>query len=186
MTHPDFPDSRTFKAAKNKTSLFRTSPGPFVLPENLVKVDLLNVASNDMAVNGAATPVVFKYTVPAGKVFFPARVIVYFEGATNFSSNLFADIGVGPLANGVEIACAGTLWRTWKDNVDVGNTMYDADGKKVYAKDTKSISGRWTFVKEMRDPIKMVTGEEFSFTINDDLSALIFFRVTLGGEIQNA
>lgn len=103
--------------------------------------------SNDLAIDGAATPTPFLYNPPEGYKLIAGRIMVYIEGDGNFGSTLFGDITALNAATGCQVLCNGAVIDTWKDNIDLVTTFFDADGRKAFAKDTKSIAGRWTFTR---------------------------------------
>ena len=154
-------------------------------PAELIKIDLMNGGDPDMTVDGSSTPVTFKYTVPADKILYLHRVIIYMEDTTAFSAGVFGGTG-GALANGVTIVVGGTTIDTWKTNADLELTFFDAEGRAVFAKETKSIGGRWTFTKDTGSPIKLIATETVSFVINDDLTGLDIFEAKIGGKLVDA
>ena len=148
-------------------------------PNSLIKSYLYNGTSYDMAVDGS-TPVTFTYTVPKGYTASLTRVIIYLEGAGAFSAELFADQTA--LTNGVLVQANGVTIENWKDNVDLQCCFFDAEGRAVFAKSTKSIGGRWTFSKDAGgETLSLPELGKFSVTIRDNLSNLLHFRVKLGG-----
>lgn len=140
-----------------------------VTPDNFLKVYLLDGSASNMNVDGS-TPVVYKYTVPAGKILAVMRVIIYMEDASPFDSILFG--GITALTNGVDIAANGVIIENWKNNIDIGTCMFDTPGRANFGKETKTLVGRWTLSKEGGGPIELLAGEIFSFTINDDFDRL--------------
>ncbi len=155
-----------------------------IAPDEMLKTYLLNGSSIEMKVNGSVTPVIFKYTVPTGKILLLVRMIIYLSGSTDFADDKFGNQTA--LTNGVEVAVDSNVWEIWKDNIDLTTCMFDTEGRKVFAKDTKSIGGRWTFSKEVGGPIELVAGEIISVTINDNLSGLDHFRAKIGGRLIDA
>ena len=55
--------------------------------DNVVMEYLTNGGSKEQSVNGSITPVVFSSTpVPVGKTYLVARIMIYMEDSSNFSS----------------------------------------------------------------------------------------------------
>ncbi len=153
-------------------------------PAELIKTYLLNGATENMAVDGG-TPVTYKYTVPGSKIFLLNRMIIYLESAAAFSSEKFGSLTA--LSNGVTVNMGGTTVETWKDNIDITTCMFDTPGRPNYAKDTKSLTGRWTFYKDAAGrPIELVATETVSVVINDNISALAYFKAKIGGWLIDA
>ncbi len=151
-----------------------------VSPDQVLNEYLLTAAgSKDMTVNGAVTAVPFLYTVPAKKVVLLERVLIYYDSASAFDASEFGHITA--LANGVTIVAGGALLDTWNDNADLATTMHDVPGNENFAKKDKSLAGRWTLTKATKYPIKLVAGETFVATVNDDLTGLVVFRVKIQG-----
>ena len=153
-------------------------------PGNLYKEYLLNGSSNDMAVDGSGTPVVFSADIPTDKILHASRLILYIEGSTAFASEKFGNLPVLP--NGVLIKAGGVTIETWKDNVDLNTSMFDTEGRSNFSKADRSMSARWSFFKESGYGLSLLPGESFSATIQDNLSTLVHFRMKLGGHMMNA
>jgi hypothetical protein len=111
---------------------------------NIVTQRLENGGSPDMNVDGT-TPVIFKAVPPANKYWMIARLMIYFSGGTPFSEELFGNLTA--LTNGISVLCNNVEIINWKDNMDVQTSMFDAEGKEVYALVNRSISGRMSFTK---------------------------------------
>jgi hypothetical protein len=156
--------------------------GSRVNPEDTVNIHLLDAGAENMAVDGSITPVVFKYTVPALKVFELWRMMIYLDDSVAFAATTFGGVA-GPLANGVEIDANGTLLETWIDNSEIALTMHDFIGYKNLAKEDRSGAGRWSFDRSFGGPLKLDAGEVFSITVNDDLTGLDTFHAKIQGKL---
>jgi hypothetical protein len=150
------------------------------LAGSLLKTYLLNGASNDMAVDGT-TPVDFSYTVPAGKILRLSRIMIYLQSAGAMSSEKFGDLVA--LSNGVSIIVDGSTLVTWKDNIDILTTMFDAPGYANLGKETRTLGGRWTLSKETGDQVDVHAGKQVIARVSDNLSTLDHFRMTIGGRL---
>ena len=140
---------------------------------------LLNVASQDMAVNGSITPVDFKYTVGGFSTAKWNRAFIDLQdGAQNFDPADFGAISNG-LTNGVDIVVVKDgveeVVENWKTNMDISMTMYNFDSPfKVGA-----YVGRWTILSDIGGPITLFPGDEIIARVQDDLLALDAFRFRL-------
>ena len=149
--------------------------------DNIVIERLLNGGSSDMNVDGSSTAVTFKAVPSAGKYWMIARVMIYFSGGTAFSEDKFGNLTA--LTNGVDVLCNGTVIVNWKNNMDIQTSMFDADGKAVYAKADRSISGRLSFSK-FGDKNGLRIDDEvngFGIKIQDALQSLSQFKARIQG-----
>ena len=147
-----------------------------------VSIKLKNGANDNMNVNGSVTPVTFEAKPPAGKKWRLIRALIYMESGTNFSAEKFAHLV--ELANGVENKINGVTITTWKTNRDLALEMHDLNAPTALAKEAKSVSGRWSFDKAFGSMV-LVNADDggVQVVINDDLSALDAFYVTIQGQV---
>lgn len=152
--------------------------------DNFINKYLLNAASNDMGVNGASSAVEFNYSPPEGKKLIAGRIMIYLEMTGNFDSIKFG--GITALGNGCQILCNDNEIDNWQDNIDMVTTFHDAPGLPQFAKETKSLSGRWTLSKAAKgfNGLTVLETSGFSIKIRDDLSAAgIYFRAKIQGRL---
>lgn len=142
---------------------------------------LLNGANDNMAVDGSVTPVVFGAKPPAGKKWRAYRVLVYLEGVNPFSAELFGNLPA--LANGTHNKLNGVIVTSWKTNRDMALEMYDLNSPVALAKEDRSFAGRWSFDKAFGKPV-LIDSEDggVELVVNDDLSALEAFYITVQGQ----
>lgn len=125
---------------------------------NIVMERLMDGVNQDWNVDGT-TPVIYKAVPPSGKYWMISRMMIYFAGATPFADEKFGDLDA--LTNGFQIMANGTVLDTWKDNIDIQTSMYNAEGKPVYTLENRSIAGRMTFLK---------FGDEHGLRIDDNVN----------------
>ena len=146
-----------------------------------VLTDESSSAIQDMNVDGSSSARIFSAVPPDGKFWVISRLMIYFSASTAFAEDKFANLTA--LTNGVSILCNNEEIFNWKDNMDIQTSMWDADGKVVYTKADRSISGRMSFFKMvMNDGLKVsdnVNG--FGIKIQDNLSTLDQFRARIEG-----
>ncbi|MHC4489928.1 MAG: hypothetical protein ACYSW7_12290 [Planctomycetota bacterium] len=150
--------------------------------ESIVIRYLVNGTNNDMAVDGSSSEVEFSAIPPAGKKWVVARLLLYFSTGTAFDELGFGNLAA--LTNGIQLSANGVSFVNWQDNIDINTTMFDADGKALYTKDDKSMSGRFSFFKfaSSGNGIVVRSPNGFSATVRDDLSSLTVFRMRIEGE----
>jgi len=146
-----------------------------------VLTDESSSAIQDMNVDGSSSARVFSAVPPDEKFWIISRLLIYFSASTAFAEEKFANLAA--LTNGVSILCNNAEIFNWKDNIDIQTSMWDADGKVVYTKADRSISGRMSFFKMgMNDGLKVsdnVNG--FGMKIQDNLETLDMFRARVEG-----
>ncbi len=137
--------------------------------------------SEDLNVNGSSTPVFFFATPPEGKYWMIARIMIYFSAGTAFAEEKFGNLTA--LTNGIQLMVDNNEVVVWKDNIDIQTSMFDADGKEVYTKKDKSISGRMSFHKLGHHNGIQVKETAFGIGLNirDNLSTLDMFRARVQG-----
>jgi hypothetical protein len=141
-----------------------------------------------MTVDGSVTPVSFVQgtTVPADKTLYVARLLMFLEDTTAFSSEKFA--GITALTNGIDIKLNGDTIINLKDNIDIIVMAYDSDGQVNMGKTDRTMTVRWTFTKFTGNPfgVAISEGNTFEVVINDDLTGLSAFRMRIEGLMQDA
>jgi hypothetical protein len=157
----------------------------FLEGDNYESIYLLNGGSEDMAVNGSITPVVFSHTIAADTRFSLNRSLLVMEhGAAAFNAAHFAALG-SALANGVEVSItpdggSKIVLELWKTNRQVRDTMFDLDQT---FKTAGVYTGRWTFTKDLNEHgLVLNPGDVFAITIQDNLAAMDFFSFKLKGD----
>ena len=145
---------------------------------------LLDTAARDMAVNGAITPVLYRYTVPVDtEVEIIRGLVVIEDGPIAFIPGDFAALGAA-LTNGVEIGVipsggSKVIFEMWQTNREIRDTMFDFD--QQFRTDGQYV-GRWSFTRDQKDKGLLLTaGDIFEIKIQDDLSALDYMSFKLKG-----
>ncbi len=155
---------------------------------NMYAAQLSNGTTVNQNINGLTNPsnVFSTAVVPDGKVLVLTRIIIYMESANVMNSNLFGDQTA--LTNGWEMIINGESTLTAKQNRELGQYMYDMQGVKIYGKEDKTLSGRFTFAKMMHNGkgITIREGEVFSTKVNDDLTGLTYLEVMAEGQYLDA
>lgn len=148
---------------------------------NIIVDKLLNVSSEELAIDGSVSAKPFIAAPPAGKIWIISRLLIYYSSSVNFTETGFAHLS--GLATGISLMCNNTQILRWKNNLDVQLCMFDADGKGVFGKTTQSIAGRWTFGKhgEAEGLYITDTTNGIGLTVNDDLSGLSTFKARVEG-----
>ena len=147
-----------------------------------ISAPVLNGGSPDMNVNGSITPMIFSLTPPINKKWVIHRLLLLIEDNA-MSWNKFG--GISPLTNGVKIDYDDNAIQTdishtnIKKNRDFVIESYDTN---IKSESTDLLSMRWTF-KKSGTPLVMLgsTNDEFRFTINDNLTGLIYFHAIIQG-----
>ncbi len=147
---------------------------------------LTNGGSNNMAVNGAAEPVEFVFSVPKNRRLTVGRIFIYIEGAAPFDSEKFGNLTA--LTNGLLIENNGSVLENWKDNVDIVTSMFDTEEGRAFAQSGRVLRCRWTFSKSSGDAIGLVLRalQFFKTTVRDDLSSLALLRIKLQGTLRRS
>ena len=163
---------------------------PTELLYNSFTVDGVEGASNEMAADGT-TPISFRYTVPAGKVAIPGRVI--FEIMDQIIQfEFFAGLGV-ELTNGILICIRdvddtilvdfthGEPFHATHDFVLLsgGDVTVLQTGLGV---DPDFVAVRWTLSRAGYVPY-MTAGQSFEILIQDNLAALSHFHAFIQGRV---
>lgn len=135
----------------------------------------------NLAVNGSVTPVVFEAKPPAGKKWRIERMVGYLEGANPFSADTFADIA-GGLVNGVDIKINGSLITNWKINRDIASQIPVLTAPKALGKEDRTLAGAWHIHEAFGNAILVDENGGIQFVVNDDLSTVTAFFVTVQGQ----
>ena len=148
---------------------------------------LQNGGSNDLAVNGSVTPVVFSRGPATGKRWYISRLILTIQD-NGMNYQKFG--GLAKLTNGVDVdydsggvnldLLDGT---TWKANNELIHFCYDAD---ILTGTIDVLRMRWTFSKggTFLD-LNNTDGDTFNLTVNDNLTNLSdMFAIVQGYEID--
>ena len=141
--------------------------------------------SEDMTVNGSATPVEFDYTHP-GAVLSVHRMLGLIQDTGNFDAEDYGALGA-PLSNGMTFE----LDRADEDPVDLlgdrpivtnagwGALCYDVNFITVGQGDNYALV-RWTFTQSGIE-IVLAPGDRLVMTVNDDLTGLVHHRWMIQG-----
>ena len=136
---------------------------------------------DDFQWESSGTPLVFNYHPKAGERIKVLGVrIVFVDNVTTANAQDYnALLGVGALSNGIGVSWTskgiaifnGSITKMI-DFVQFAGADFDVRGDG---------SNTWVTVNYdlASTPVDMIIGDEFKYTINDDLSALILFRVLL-------
>ncbi len=143
-------------------------------------------ASEDMAVNGSSTPVVFSAIPPAGKYWMITRLHIFLAAATDIAAGEFADLTA--LTNGCDIKANGTVIDNWKDNIDIENTIPQLDSQAMYGLSLRSLVGYIDFAGRAGNGHGIKIGDltnGISITVRDNLSTVAQFRCRVEGVEYN-
>jgi hypothetical protein len=138
--------------------------------------------SIEMNVDGSATPVPFQYRVPEGKVLYLSRVHVVITD-TLMGWDRFA--GVPELTNGIRVRLLdedGTVYQAldgmpFRVNADMA-LLGDVEVKDIPAQQLRLLQMNWDLAGLN---LRIGAGHCFCILIQDDLSAIPYFRVMLRG-----
>ena len=151
--------------------------------DSVIMEYLTNGGSKEQSVDGSITPIVFSSTpVPANKIFLVARIMIYMEDSSNFSSTIFGGLA-SALANGWQMAWNGTPVANVVDNKGLAVFMFDLTGDKLFGKDNQTMVGRFSFDKIVDGArgVSIEEGNVLSTIVNDDLTGLDFLNVMVQG-----
>lgn len=141
--------------------------------------------SINMAVNGASTPVVFKYTAPEGYRAIINRIIIAIKDSGSIDSGLYGNGEA--LDNGVTFGIIDkngvliddmTYQLPIKVNTDYQSYCHDVTLSSFGSGDS-TLTARYTFTKDGA-PITIESGNSYAFFINDNLFDLSFHTVRVG------
>lgn len=155
-----------------------------ITPSNYISAYLENGGSNDMGIDGDATPTAFTYTPPAGFNFLAARIIIYMEASGNFVSTSFMNLAA--LGDGVRFSAGGVELTNWKTNIDIIADMFDlSNAGTAFSNERRSLTGRWTFTRGASgEPLVIMQGETIEALVRDDLSAAgIIYNIKVQGKL---
>lgn len=161
----------------------------FVADETNLVVEFLTSdgTTYNQKVDGSTTPVRFSSTpVPVGKIFLCARVILYMEDGTAFSSTTFA--GIAALVNGWELEINGTVALNVKNNKDLASMMFDFTGNELFGKVNQVALGRFSLDKITGDAkgATIREGETITAIVNDNFLELQHLQVIVEGVYKDA
>jgi len=145
-----------------------------------VSVKLTNGTNKNMNVNGSVTPVIFEAKPPVGKKWKITRMVGYLEGVNPFSAETFADLIALP--NGVEIILNGKVITTWNTNRDIASQIPVLTAPKALGKEDRTLSGVWNIKEVFGNSILVDDENGVQFKIQDDLSTITAFYVTVQGQ----
>jgi hypothetical protein len=149
----------------------------------------------NMNVDGSVTPQVFEYMPPADNIAMIARLILHVRDTGSFAADGFG--ALGNLANGVELdvydATVGlsnlsiTNGLPVKSNAGWSRIMYDVRYDS-YGGGPNFLSGRFTFANFLfggrgAPGLGLAPNSALRCVVNDDLTGLDAFYVTVEGEV---
>lgn len=144
-------------------------------------------SSDNMGVDGSITPVEFVTAdVPVNKVLRVKRLTFYMEEATgNFNSALF--LSQAALTVGVTIAIGGVVIATWKNNRDIILSVGDLGemANMTMGQVRNNFKGVWVLPESFGLPSEVLEGQNVTVTINDDLSDVSYFQMTVQGRLTD-
>lgn len=157
-----------------------------------LSADGTSSGSKDMAVDGSVTPVKFWFEAQSSDISqnpVIVRLIPYVRDNAALDPADFGGIG-GGLTNGVkfyvtdenDVQIVDLLdGLPIKTNAEWSRVMYDVRIDRVGVGDD-CLSGRWTFAKFMTgNGLHLSNGEKLVCEVQDDLSSLVDFSVTIEG-----
>ena len=149
-----------------------------------------STGATEQAINAAAAPVYFKYTVPVGYRMYVYSLLVVLEDAGNFVSGAYG--GGVILTNGIE------LGRMTTDNTFVSATQqikilkntdwmrytheFQIQSFKTGGAGSSILSANYNF-EDDGIPVQIYSGESFVVCIHDDLSGLISQKMRMGAVV---
>ena len=146
---------------------------------------VVSFGSTDMAVNGSETPVIFGIRNPTGEdvefIVDLTRMIVTMQLSTAGDYDQFGNIT--RLTNGLLCRFTdGTNYNVFnvKDNREFDGLMYDYKFIDASGNAPNGISGRFTFEK-LGSVVRLAPFEDLQFIVQDDLSALDEFSISVQG-----
>lgn len=150
---------------------------------------LRNASSNNMAIDGSSTPMIFKYTVPKGFGFLIQRMLIVITDLGVFNADGF---GAGlALATGLELFILARNGDE-RDLYDGATIKQNGDWGLIAGVDVQMIASarglgvRWTLAKTTGKPLLLESEYSIGMRVNDDLSNLIAFKTTVQGELNGA
>ena len=155
-------------------------------PEDFVYEFGKSGASNQMAVDGSITPVVFKYTAPAGVLTVLARMIIHIQGAGGNPGD-YAGIA-GGLTNGLLFQAYDTDGTSLVDFTGGESIKKNSDYAHMAGVDVRVATGGGTHEIIVRATIvkagaalALTPGQYIAATVQDDLRAIIDHNVIFHG-----
>lgn len=157
---------------------------PSVAPADKVvyqRLFLENTGSNNMAVNGSVTPVVFEYGPPANETWYIDELSFVIDDAGNNTLSYFGAIN-GGLSNGVLIEQVITSTNytivNLKNNLEVVTYFSDHSFRGLANAYLNSVTF-YTGKAELRVPITLsgANGDKIQATVRDDLTGVDDLKV---------
>lgn len=166
---------------------------PVAVPADLMADDYLINEANEsiqMNVNGAGTPVAFRWRCKKGFVAYLARLNFFLQtaGAGAVTAATFGNLPA--LTNGLQITLrdeGGTILHDFTARHRIGSNKdwYPHLGVDLPFDRTGTIGivpGRWTFSKGLIGrPVRLTEGQYFEILVSDDLSALADYHSRIQG-----
>lgn len=146
-------------------------------------------ATIDMGVNGATTPVRFKYTCPAGKFARLQRCLIQLSDGTAATFITFG--GITSLTNGCDFGIYDaddnqlldlTGGLGWKNNGDLEACCYDVRYDTRGA--LSNVTARWTFTRDVGGPLILEPGQYLGCVVNDNLNTQDEMYIALRGSLD--
>ena len=146
--------------------------------EDIFYADFKSGGSRNLNVNGSVTPVEFTLEDLTSEKFILTRIDFLISCGTSVDLNLFGSIAA--LVNGIDFAINGTV--TFKNNGDILLFVTDAGTEvgKIEGVDAAFINGHWDTLKSFQNGLVCVR-DNFKITVNDNLSAIDYFRISASG-----
>lgn len=153
-------------------------------PEDILISYLRNGSSNELAVDGSSVPVIFDFVPPSGQRVVVSQVIMYLSRSmgTSFGEDEFTNLAA--LTNGVSIRCDGVVIGILRDNIDFISVNYDVEINGVLG-GGGNLKALFNLDGLPFGASGLLCGDTlgFAFVIQDDLSSLATFRVSIGGKL---
>jgi hypothetical protein len=141
--------------------------------------------SIDMAVDGSTTPVLFKFTVPAGKIAYITRIVVSIVANSKSDSGGFGDLSA--LTNGMTFYILGSQGTIIEDlsfqlpikkTTDLQAYCHDLL-RSSFGTGAEQVTARYTFEKDGA-PLVLNEGQSYAWRVNDDITGLVDMYIRAG------
>ena len=149
-----------------------------------------STGSTEQAINAAAAPVYFKYTVPLGFKMYVYSLLVALEDEGNFVSPAYG--GGVVLTNGIELGrmdtdgnfisatqqvkiLKNTDWMRYTHEFQIVSFKTGGAGSSI-------LSSNYSF-EDDGIPVQIFAGESFAVKINDDLTGLTSQKMRIGAVV---
>tara|TARA_R110000824_G_scaffold143199_11_gene310797 strand:- start:304 stop:834 length:531 start_codon:yes stop_codon:yes gene_type:complete len=170
----------------HKRTLGTTAAYPF-LPEKFVFSFLKDDSTIEMNVNGASTPVSYKYTAPAGKRVYVYRVNMMMLDASVTASKFG---GVASLTTGITVKVKNSADTELLDFLDGQTIQNNTEFGLLAGTDINVGSGadgvniRWTLASAGGSLI-LESGDYLEVLVQDNLTGLTSFQAMLQGIVED-